>query len=146
MGGVLPTRNSGREIGWYWPFPVYWESPYWDVLGRHTTVIHFYWPRLKVNNDDVYSWASQYSDESIEHETFCSSKAHCLLAGIRKVKCKSHEGALRTDVLYDCDMITMGGDVYEVLISVERLQPRCLKCGKVGGIRKLCKAKKCSSC
>ena len=118
------------------------------LLGRQTTVIRIHWLPLRVNNQEVYDWVSQFSDEvlDIQYEQSVASKAQGLLTGIRRVRCILREGVARTDVPYDTSLFSEDGGVYRILISVEGRLPKCLKCEKLGHIRRDCKARKCNIC
>ena len=118
------------------------------LLGRQTTVIRIHWLPLRVNNQEVYDWVSQFSDKvlDIQYEHSVASKAQGLLTGIRRVRCILREGVARTDVPYDTSLFSEDGGVYRILISIEGRLPKCLKCEKLGHIRRDCKARKCNIC
>ena len=98
-------------------------------LGKELTTIRVQWLPLRVTNDDLSQWVSLYSDNvhSIVNEVSVAPNAAGLLTG-------------------DTEILANDGNTYHILISVDGRRPKCLKCGRIGHIRKKCKAVKCPVC
>ena len=94
---------------------------------------------------DSWLLTHNFSDEikDIALETSVATQAEGLITGIRRIRCILREGVARTDMLYKESIMDEDGTLYAVLISVEGRLPKCLKCEKLGHIRRDCKAKKC---
>ena len=118
------------------------------LLGRQTSVIRVHWLPLRVNNTEVEEWVRNFSDEikDISYETSVATQAEGLITGIRRIRCILREGVDRIDIPYKESIMAEDGSLYTVLISVEGRLPKCLKCEKLGHIRRDCKAKKCFGC
>ena len=118
------------------------------LLGRQTSVIRVHWLPLRVNNTELEDWVHNFSDEikDISYETSVATQAEGLLTGIRRIRCILRDGVDRTDIPYKESIMAEDGSLYTVLVSVEGRLPKCLKCEKLGHIRRDCKAKKCFGC
>ena len=107
-----------------------------------------HWLPLRVNNREVEDWVHNLSDEikDISYETSVATQAEGLITSLRRIRCILREGVTRTDIPYKKSIMADIGSLYTVLISVEGRLPECLKCEKLGHIRRDCKAKKCLGC
>ena len=117
-------------------------------LGKELTTIRVHWLPLRVTKDDLVQWVSNYSQDihSIVNEVSVAPKAAGLLTGIRRIRCILDKGVNKMTVPYDTEILARDGNTYRILISIDGRRPKCLKCGRIGHIRKRCKAIKCPVC
>ena len=117
-------------------------------LGKELTTIRVHWLPLRVTKEDLVQWVSQYSHDihSIVNEVSVAPKAAGLLTGIRRIRCILDKGVSKMTVPYDTEILARDGNTYRILISIDGRRPKCLKCGRIGHIRKRCKAIKCPVC
>ena len=117
------------------------------LLGKQTSVIRVHWLPFRVDNDEVYQWVQEFRDGVLNiYEQSIARKTQGLLTGIRWVKCILWNGVARTDVPYNTTIFVEDGSCYSAIISVEGRMQKCLKCEKLGHIRREDKAKKFFSC
>ena len=114
-------------------------------LGKELTTIRVHWLPLRVTIDDLAQWVSQYSHDvhSIVNEASVAPKAVGLLTNIRRIRCVLDKGISKMTVPYDTELLAKDGNTYRILISIDEHRPKCLNCGRIGYIRKRCKAMKC---
>ena len=141
--------------GHSWTSPPYWQIQLCRNTRRRNVSVR---PSALYDQSPLVPFESQqwwgfdlvplFSDqvEDIVYAVSGSSKAKGLLTGIRKIRCFLWDGIERTDVPYDTEIMAYDGSRYRILVSVDGRKPRCLKCGKLGHIRRDCKAKKCAVC
>ena len=117
-------------------------------LGNELTTIRVHWLPLRVTKEDLVQWVSNYSHDihSIVNEVSVAPKAAGLLTGIRRIQCILDKGVNKMTVPYDTETLARDGNTYRILISIDGRRPKCLKCGRIGHIRKRCKAIKCPVC
>ena len=117
-------------------------------LGKEFTTIRVHWLPLLVTKEDLVQWVSHYSHDihSIVNEVSVAPKAAGLLTGIRRIRCIPDKGVSKMTVPYDTEILARDGNTYRILISIDGRRPKCLKCGRIGHIRKCCKAIKCPVC
>ena len=117
-------------------------------LGKELTTIRVHCLPLHVTKDDLVQWVSQYSQDvhSIVDEVSVAPKAAGLLTGICCILCILDKGISKMTVPYNTELLAKDGNTYRILISIDGRRPKCLKCGRIGHIRKRCKAIKCPVC
>ena len=74
----------------------------------------------------------------MDYEASVATQAEGLITGTR---CVLRDGVTRTDFPYKEFLIVEEGTLHTVLISVEGRLPKCLKCEKLGHIRRTARLK-----
>ena len=104
------------------------------VLGEELVQMRLLWLPLRVTNNDISRWASQFAKEvvSIEYERVGGEGRGKVMSFARNVVVRMQKGKSKEDhIPHQGPVITSEGEAFVSLILVKGRASLCLKCGEL---------------
>ena len=119
------------------------------ALGEELVQMRLLWLPLRVTNNAISRWASQFAKEvvSIEYERVGGEGRGKVMSFARNVVVRMQKGKSKEDhIPHKGPVITSEGEAFVSLILVKGRASLCLKCGELGHVLQNCGALWCSLC